>query len=100
TRFRSRWRRKGCVRAEVLKAQAYREAASDPGGFFVPSGLAGLETRLEKTMAPHTDDLRIESLKPLAAPAAVIEELPCTEAMSDTVSTARRRLHDILHGHD
>ena len=51
-------------------------------------------------MAPHTDDLRIESLKPLAAPAEVIEELPCTEAMSDTVSMTRRRLHDILHGHD
>ena len=51
-------------------------------------------------MAPHTDDLRIQSFEALTSPAELIDELPCTENMSDTVAQARARLHDILHGHD
>jgi 3-deoxy-7-phosphoheptulonate synthase len=51
-------------------------------------------------MAPHTDDLRIRGFEPLISPAALIDELPCSEAMSDTVTRARARLHGILHGSD
>jgi 3-deoxy-7-phosphoheptulonate synthase len=51
-------------------------------------------------MAPHTDDLRIRGFEPLISPAALIDELPCSEAMSDTVARARARLHEILHGRD
>jgi 3-deoxy-7-phosphoheptulonate synthase len=51
-------------------------------------------------MAPHTDDLRIRGFEPLIPPADLIDELPCNEAMSDTVARARARLHDILHGRD
>ncbi len=51
-------------------------------------------------MAPHTDDLRIRKLDELVTPADVIGELPCDEAVSQTVSEARGALHDILHGRD
>ena len=30
----------------------------------------------------------------------MIRELPCTEVLSETVASARRALHDILHGDD
>lgn len=51
-------------------------------------------------MAPHTDDLRIASFEPLTQPAELIGNLPCEEAMSNTVAAARRALHDILHSKD
>jgi 3-deoxy-7-phosphoheptulonate synthase len=51
-------------------------------------------------MPPYTDDLRIRSFAPLSTPAQLQRELPCTEAMSDTVANARRALHRILHGED
>ena len=51
-------------------------------------------------MAPHTDDLRIRKLDELVTPAAIIGELPCDDAISQTVSEARGALHDILHGRD
>jgi 3-deoxy-7-phosphoheptulonate synthase len=51
-------------------------------------------------MAPHTDDLRIRSLDALTAPADLIRELPCDDALSETVAGARRRLHELLHGRD
>ena len=51
-------------------------------------------------MAPHTDDLRIRKLDELVTPAAIIGELPCDDAISQTVSEARAALHDILEGRD
>jgi 3-deoxy-7-phosphoheptulonate synthase len=51
-------------------------------------------------MPPYTDDLRIRSFAPLATPAELKRELPCTEPMSETVTNARRTLHRILHGED
>ena len=51
-------------------------------------------------MAPHTDDLRIRKLEPLTPPAEVIAELPCDEAVSETVTRSRQALHEILHGRD
>jgi 3-deoxy-7-phosphoheptulonate synthase len=51
-------------------------------------------------MAPHTDDLRIRKLEQIDTPADLINELPCDETMSATVTRARQTLHDILHGND
>jgi len=51
-------------------------------------------------MAPLTSDLRIRKIEPLATPAELIEEFPCDDAVSDTVSSARAALHEILHGRD
>ncbi|MCD9007379.1 3-deoxy-7-phosphoheptulonate synthase [Luteimonas sp. XNQY3] len=51
-------------------------------------------------MPPHTDDLRIRGLQPLTPPATLLAELPCSEAMSTTVSDARAACHAILHGED
>jgi len=51
-------------------------------------------------MAPLTSDLRIRKIEPLATPAELIEEFPCDDAVSDTVSNARSALHQILHGRD
>ncbi|WP_101927526.1 MULTISPECIES: 3-deoxy-7-phosphoheptulonate synthase [Luteimonas] len=51
-------------------------------------------------MAPHTDDLRIRALQPLATPAALLDALPCDELASTTVADAREACHAILHGHD
>nr|WP_295382824.1 3-deoxy-7-phosphoheptulonate synthase [Pseudoxanthomonas sp.] len=51
-------------------------------------------------MAPHTDDLRIRKLEPLTPPAEVIAELPCDEAVSETVTRSRQALHEILQGRD
>ena len=51
-------------------------------------------------MPNDTDDLRIRSLEPLSAPAEVILDVPCDEAISKTVVAARRCLHEILHGRD
>ncbi|AER57465.1 3-deoxy-7-phosphoheptulonate synthase [Pseudoxanthomonas spadix] len=51
-------------------------------------------------MAPLTSDLRIRKIEPLTTPAELIEEFPCDEAVSATVSQARSALHRILHGRD
>ena len=47
-----------------------------------------------------TDDLRIKEIKELQTPAAVIAEVPITEAIAQTVSGCRKALHQILHGAD
>ncbi len=51
-------------------------------------------------MPPHTDDLRIRGFHPLVTPAELIDEIPCDEAMSATVTHTRQKLHSILHGQD
>lgn len=51
-------------------------------------------------MAPHTDDLRIRGFQPLITPEELIRDLPCDESMSETVTSARRTVHDLLHGRD
>ncbi len=51
-------------------------------------------------MLQHTDDLRIGQLKPLIPPAILMEELPLTEAASNTVANARRDTESILQGKD
>ena len=49
---------------------------------------------------PRTDDLRIDTLRPLLPPARLVEELPVSEAASATVLRARREVADLLHGRD
>jgi 3-deoxy-7-phosphoheptulonate synthase len=51
-------------------------------------------------MPPYTDDLRIRSFDALSTPAEVLGGLPCSDAMSSTVTAARGALHAILHGAD
>ncbi len=48
----------------------------------------------------RTDDLRIESLKPLIPPAILMEELPLDDAGSAVVARSREQTVDILTGRD
>jgi 3-deoxy-7-phosphoheptulonate synthase len=51
-------------------------------------------------MLHRTDDLRIEGLRPLIAPAILMEDLPITEAISATVANEREAIAKILRGED
>jgi 3-deoxy-7-phosphoheptulonate synthase len=51
-------------------------------------------------MQPQTDDLRISAIKELVAPAELLEELPVTEEVANTVFRARQDIHRILHDED
>jgi 3-deoxy-7-phosphoheptulonate synthase len=73
------------------------KAASEPGGFFVARFSAAPR---EIPMAPQTDDLRIQSIRPLLTPATLLDELPCDAAASATVTGGRAALHAILGGRD
>ena len=45
-------------------------------------------------------DIRVVSSEALPSPAALVAELPRTEAQTDFVSQVRRELHAIIHGED
>jgi len=47
-----------------------------------------------------TDDLRIDSIKPVISPAVIAEEIRITEAAAKTTTLTRNAIHDILHGQD
>lgn len=51
-------------------------------------------------MIQPTDDLRIETLRPLVSPAILMEDLPVTEQISKTVVNARSVISRIMHGED
>ncbi|MEE3326605.1 MAG: 3-deoxy-7-phosphoheptulonate synthase [Myxococcota bacterium] len=51
-------------------------------------------------MIQPTDDLRIETLRPLVSPAILMEDLPVTEQISKTVVNARSIISRIMHGED
>jgi 3-deoxy-7-phosphoheptulonate synthase len=51
-------------------------------------------------MTSITDDTRIDQINELAPPAHLLREFPCTGAVSDTVASARERIHRILNGED
>lgn len=51
-------------------------------------------------MLQSTDDLRIESMRPLISPAILIEELPLTETATQTITTARQTAEAIVTGID
>ena len=45
-------------------------------------------------------DIRVLSSEALPSPAALVAELPRTEAQTEFVTQARRELHAIIHGED
>ncbi|HIF51664.1 MAG TPA: 3-deoxy-7-phosphoheptulonate synthase [Thiotrichaceae bacterium] len=47
-----------------------------------------------------TDDLRIESIKPVISPAVITEEIRITKEAAKTTALTRNAIHDILHGED
>ena len=49
-------------------------------------------------MIEPTDDLRIETLRPLISPAILMEDLPITETISETVASARTAIAQIMKG--
>jgi 3-deoxy-7-phosphoheptulonate synthase len=51
-------------------------------------------------MHQPTDDLRIENLRPLLSPAILMEELPETDAVADTVTQSRAAVGELLEGKD
>jgi len=51
-------------------------------------------------MLRRTDDLRIENLRPLIAPAILMEDLPISEAVSATIARAREEIAAELWGRD
>ncbi len=48
----------------------------------------------------HVDNTRIQALRPLLPPAILIEELPLNARSADFVRLQRKRIADILSGHD
>ncbi len=48
----------------------------------------------------QTDDLRIQNIKEVIAPAEVMKNHPLTNKASETTAKARQAVHDILLGHD
>lgn len=48
----------------------------------------------------QNDDLRIKEIKELLPPVALLEKFPATVAAAETVSKARRAIHNILQGND
>ncbi len=48
----------------------------------------------------QTDDLRIRQIRPLIPPAILLEELPLTEAASNTVADGRAAITALLRGED
>jgi 3-deoxy-7-phosphoheptulonate synthase len=51
-------------------------------------------------MRHETDDLRIEAIKELVAPADLLAEYPVTDTVADTVFKTRQEIHRILHDED
>ncbi len=47
-----------------------------------------------------TENLRIQSIRPVSTPAQVQDELPLTEGATRTVLETRREIQEILHGRD
>lgn len=51
-------------------------------------------------MLHTTDNLRIESIRPLLSPALLIEQYPVPETQVAFINEARRQVADIIHGRD
>ena len=51
-------------------------------------------------MTTNTDDLRILETQELISPVSLIEELPVTDTVSETVSAGREGIHRVLAGED
>jgi 3-deoxy-7-phosphoheptulonate synthase len=48
----------------------------------------------------NTDDLRIDSIKPVISPAVISEEIRLTDKAAETTALTRNAIHKILHGED
>lgn len=48
----------------------------------------------------NTDDLRIDSIKPVISPAVIAEEIRITDKAAETTAITRNEIHKILHGED
>jgi 3-deoxy-7-phosphoheptulonate synthase len=48
----------------------------------------------------NTDDLRINSIKPVISPAVITEEIRITDKAAETTAVTRNEIHKILHGED
>ena len=48
----------------------------------------------------NTDDLRIDSIKPVISPAVLTEEIRLTDKAAETTTVTRNEIHKILHGED
>ena len=48
----------------------------------------------------NTDDLRINSIKPVISPAVITEEIRITDKAAETTAVTRNEIHNILHGED
>lgn len=57
------------------------------------------ETEREHKRA-KLENLHVTTIRPLIPPACVIEELPVTPKVFDTVSSAREAISNVLHGYD
>ena len=55
---------------------------------------------IPRSMSIPLDDLRIQSIRQLIAPTILMEELPASAKVAETVSTARREIADVLAGRD
>src|SRR5262245_56703387 len=53
-----------------------------------------------RAMPPSTDDMCIETLKPLLPPAILMEEIPISDAESQLIATSRGEVAKILEGQD
>ena len=51
-------------------------------------------------MTVKTDDLRIDSIKAVATPTVIMEEIPITGAAAENVYESRKAIQNILHGRD
>lgn len=51
-------------------------------------------------MTVKTDDLRIDSIKAVATPTVIMEEIPITDAAAKNVYESRMVIQNILHGRD
>jgi 3-deoxy-7-phosphoheptulonate synthase len=54
----------------------------------------------DASMTRNTDDLRIRQVRPLIPPAILVEEMPVTATVADTVSRTRIAIADALAGRD
>lgn len=78
------------------------EGAGEPGAMAVLGALPGVAEVLddEEVGRVRTNDIRIDTIRPLVPPAILVEELPLSAAGSQLVSRTRRELAKILDGDD
>jgi len=50
--------------------------------------------------SPTTDDLRIKAIKQLLTPRELMEEIPVTSSVAETVAAGRAGIHKVLHRED